>query len=77
MSKDPDREAVEKIRKVVREELDKTTWELPTHTHDKEGEKEIKEEVKPEEAETCDDCGTKVRKDSKFCRGCGEELDWP
>lgn len=74
--KDPDKEAVEKIRKVVREELDKTEWELPTHTHDKPGEKEIKEEVKVEE-EKCEDCGTTVSKDSKFCRSCGGELDWP
>jgi len=73
MSKE-DKQAIEMVRKVVREELDKTEWELPKHTHEV---KREKEEKQPEKEEKCDECGTTISRDSKFCKNCGGELDWP
>ena len=57
----------EDLRRIIREEIDKTAFEMPEHNH-----------TSKEEFENCPECNAKLSKTKKptYCHGCGEELDW-
>lgn len=68
-------EAERKIRRIVRQELDAFKGDLQNYTFKVETPQPKGEEIKIEETEECSACGTKARKQDRYCPDCGAEFE--